>query len=224
MKIVSLTLARGGSKGVPRKNLVDVCGNPLLYYVINAAKNSKYINDVWVSTEDQEIKNYALSINAKVSDRDPKLATDSAKCEHVLINFANSVDFDILVFIQTTSPLVLSEDIDKGIDLVMSGKYDSVLSTSVETWVPRWYDSDKGIKPLDWDPNNRPRRQQMPELLIENGAFYITRRENLLNSKLRYSGKIGNVSLPLKRSFQIDTYEELDLIKTLIGSRSKKVE
>ena len=215
-KIISITLARGGSKGIPRKNLVNICGNPLLYYVLNSAKNSKFIEQVWVSTEDEEIKNYALSQGASVSDRKPELAQDSSKCEDVLKEFTKNVEYDILCFIQTTSPLVLSEDIDRAISLVLSGEYDSVVATTVETWVPRWRKEGDSIVPHEWDPTNRPRRQEMPELLIENGSFYITTREQFLNSGVRYGGNIGYVTLPLERSFQIDTDEELELISKLL--------
>lgn len=216
MKIVSITLARGGSKGVPRKNLIDICGNPLLSYVLNSAEQSKHIDERFVSTEDEEIKQVAIKLGASVVDRPQELATDSAKCEDALKHFASLIDFDILCFIQTTSPLVLPSDIDKGIEMVLSGDYDSVFSVTTETWVPKWLEIENLVKPIDWTPASRPRRQQMPELLIENGAFYITKRENLLESGLRYSGKIGVVKMPLKRSFQIDTEEELGLIRSII--------
>ena len=216
MKIVSLTLARGGSKGIHRKNIVDICGKPLIGYVLDAAKNSKYITDRYVSTEDLEIKNVVSYLGAKVIDRPLELATDDAKCEDALIHFANQVDFDILCFIQTTSPLVLASDIDKGIEKIISGEYDSVFSTTVETWVPKWVQAGNTVKPVNWTPEKRPRRQQMPELLIENGAFYITTKGQLMKNKLRYSGKIGSVEMPLKRSFQIDTPDELELIRSII--------
>lgn len=216
LKIVSISLARGGSKGVPRKNIADICGNPLVYYVLDAAKNSKYITERYVSTEDLEIKKVVESLGAKVIDRPVHLATDDAKCEDALMHFAEKVDFDILCFIQTTSPLVLSSDIDKGIEKIINEEYNSVFSTTVETWVPKWVHAGDFVKPVNWTPKKRPRRQQMPELLIENGAFYITTREQLMKNKLRYSGKIGSVEMPLKRSFQIDTPDELELIRSII--------
>ena len=216
MKVVSITLSRGGSKGVPRKNIADICGKPLVQYVLEAADASKYITERYVSTEDAEIKQVVEKIGAKVIDRPKDLATDSAKCEDALIHFAEQVDFDIVCFIQTTSPLVLSSDLDKGIEMVASGKYDSVFSTTVETWIPKWIAAGDIVKPVNWTPQKRPRRQQMPELLIENGAFYITKKEHLIKSRLRYSGKIGSVEMPLKRSFQIDTPDELELIRSII--------
>ena len=216
MKIVSLTLARGGSKGVPRKNLINICGKPLIHYVLDSAKKSKYIQKRFVSTEDSEIKEVATSLGAEVVDRPMHLASDSAKCEDALLHFSSLVEFDVLCFIQTTSPLVLPKDIDKGIEMVLNSKYDSVFSVTPETWVPKWIETSGTVTPVDWTPKSRPRRQQMPELLIENGAFYITKKENFLKSHLRYSGRIGTVKMPLKRSFQIDTEDELSLITSII--------
>jgi N-acylneuraminate cytidylyltransferase len=116
-----------------------------------------------------------------------------------------------MVFIQPTSPLINSEDINKGLE--MMDEYDSVFSVTKEHWIPRW---TMDVKPFEWEIDNRPMRQDKPETYIENGAFYITKRKNLLESKLRYSGKIGVVEMPLSRSFQIDTKEDLELIEKLI--------
>ena len=212
MKIVSLTLARGGSKGLPRKNLALLQGRPLIYYAIEASKTSK-VDQTWVSTEDKEIASVSLSLGASVIDRPDDLATDTSKCEESLLHFAENVDFDIIVFIQTTSPLVTSEDINKGIDLLQTGDYDSVFSVTEEHWVPKW---TKDMTPINWDHFKRPRRQEMETTFIENGAFYITTKNFLLKHKNRYGGNIGYVEVPLSRSFQIDSLEELELIGKLL--------
>ena len=212
MKIVSLTLARGGSKGLSRKNLALLQGRPLIYYAIEASKTSK-VDQTWVSTEDKEIASVSLSLGASVIDRPDDLATDTSKCEESLLHFAENVDFDIIVFIQTTSPLVTSEDINKGIDLLQTGDYDSVFSVTEEHWVPKW---TKDMTPINWDHFKRPRRQEMETTFIENGAFYITTKNFLLKHKNRYGGNIGYVEIPLSRSFQIDSLEELELIGKLL--------
>ena len=212
MKIVSLTLARGGSKGLPRKNLALLQGRPLIYYAIEASKTSK-VDQTWVSTEDKEIASVSLSLGASVIDRPDDLATDTSKCEESLLHFAENVDFDIIVFIQTTSPLVTSEDINKGIDLLQTGDYDSVFSVTEEHWVPKW---TKDMTPINWDHFKRPRRQEMETTFIENGAFYITTKNFLLKHKNRYGGNIGYVEIPLSRSFQIDSLEDLELIGKLL--------
>ena len=212
MKIVSLTLARGGSKGLPRKNLALLQGRPLIYYAIEASKTSK-VDQTWVSTEDKEIASVSLSLGASVIDRPDDLATDTSKSEESVLHFAENVDFDIIVFIQTTSPLVTSEDINKGIDLLQTGDYDSVFSVTEEHWVPKW---TKDMTPINWDHFKRPRRQEMETTFIENGAFYITTKNFLLKHKNRYGGNIGYVEIPLSRSFQIDSLEELELIGKLL--------
>ena len=212
MKIVSLILARGGSKGIPRKNLIPLNGKPLLYYSITNSLKAE-VNETWVSTEDSEMKKTSLRYGAKVLDRPLEISTDTSKCEEALLHFAANVDFDILVFIQNTSPLVSPEEINNGIRKVKSGEFDSVFSAYLEHWVPRW---STDITPIGWNTSARPRRQQKPEVYVENGAFYITTRQNLLESGVRYSGKIGIVEMPFSRSFQIDTIDEAKLIEKLM--------
>ncbi len=92
-------------------------------------------------------------------------------------------------------------------------KLDSIFSVYKEHWIPRWTVEEK---PHNWDINNRPMRQDVPERYVENGAFYITTKKSLLKSKLRYSGNIGVYKMPMLRSFQIDTLEDLNLIEKLL--------
>ena len=212
MKIVSLTLARGGSKGVPRKNIAPLNGAPLISYAISAAKSSK-IDEAWVSTEDDEIARIAEQCDAQVIKRPIKIAKDTSKCEEALLHFAKNVDFDLLVYIQTTSPLVTKEDINKGIAMMQTGYYDSVFSVYKEHWIPRW---TLDVRPIDWNTKHRPRRQTIEPKYVENGAFYITTRRNLLDSKLRYSGNIGVVEMPFSRSLQVDTLDEMKVIESLL--------
>ena len=212
MKIVSLILARGGSKGIPKKNIYPIAGKPLLFYSLNASQKSN-VNETWVSTDCPEIKKVALAYDAKVLDRPNDISCDTSQSEEALLHFAEQIDFDIMVFIQPTSPLLLSQDINNGISLLLDKKYDSVFSVYKEHWVPRWSLSSE---PINWDIAHRPRRQDVQENYVENGAFYITYRNTLLNSQLRYSGNIGCFEMPLLRSFQIDTLEDIDVINKLM--------
>jgi len=206
----TIILARGGSKGIPKKNIIPLKGKPLLAYSIEAAKLSD-VNEVWVSTDCIDIAKVAQDYGAKVIFRPLEISGDKSKSEESLLHFANNIDFDILVFIQPTSPLLLPEDINKGLSIMSD--YDSVFSAYKEHWIPRWTLDNK---PDEWDISNRPMRQDKPEKYVENGAFYITTKNNLLKSKCRYSGKIGIVEMPLWRSFQIDTLEDLELIEKLL--------
>lgn len=210
MNIKTIILARCGSKGIPNKNIIDINGKPLLSYTIQAAQQSE-ASSIWVSTDCEKISAIAKKYGAKVIDRPLEISGDKNKSEEALLHFANNVNFDILVFIQPTSPLLLPEDINKG--LVMMLDYDSVFSAYKEHWIPRW---NIDGSPDNWDIFNRPMRQQMPEKYTENGAIYITTRKQLENSKLRYGGKIGILEMPFSRSLQIDSYEDLEIIKKIL--------
>lgn len=210
-KIKTVILARGGSKGIPRKNIIDINGKPLIQYTIEAAKASK-AKDVYVSTDCAAIMRAAIDAKANVLMRPKNLSLDNTQSEDALLHFAKQISFDILVFIQPTSPLILPEDIDKGLE--MMDKYDSVFSAYKEHWIPRW--TLEG-KPDGWSTESRPMRQDRKERWVENGAVYITSRKQLEKSKLRYSGNIGILEMPIHRSFQIDTMDDLELVKKCLN-------
>jgi N-acylneuraminate cytidylyltransferase len=213
MKTISLILARGGSKGIPSKNIVELNSKPLISYTIDASLQSN-VDETWVSTDSSEIASVSSTYGASVIDRPSDISTDTSQSEEALLHFTDNHDFDIMVFIQASSPLIKSEDIDKG--LKMMDEYDSIFTVHKEHWLPRW---TLDVKPSGWGMDkwpNRPMRQEVSERYVENGAFYITRRDSLLDSKLRYSGNIGALQLPLERSFGIDTYEDLELVNKII--------
>jgi CMP-N-acetylneuraminic acid synthetase len=210
LNIKSIILARGGSKGIPKKNIILLKNKPLLTYSIETAKLSD-ANDVWVSTDCVDIAKIAEDYGVNVIFRPLEISTDKSKSEEALLHFANTVNFDILVFIQPTSPFLLATDINKGLQIMPD--YDSVFSAYKEHWIPRWTLDNK---PDGWNIYNRPMRQDKPEKYVENGAFYITTKKALLESQCRYSGRIGVVEMPLWRSFQIDTLQDLELIEKLL--------
>ena len=212
MKIVSVILARGGSKEIPSKNIINVKGKPLIYYTIKASQESN-VQETWVSTDCAKIKKVVQKFNANVLDRPKIISQDFSKSEEALIHFSEKIEFDVLVFIQPTSPLLKPEDINKGIRLILDEGYNSVFSVYKQHWIPRW---TLDIKPINWKTDNRPMRQEVNEEYVENGAFYITTKTSLLKSQLRYSGKKNIVVMPLSRSFQIDTLEDLKLIQGLL--------
>jgi len=212
MKTVALILARGGSKGIPNKNIVQLKGRPLLSYAINAA-NKSMCDETWVSTDSSEIKKIAKSFNVKVLDRPVDISNDFSKSEEALKHFSENVDFDILIFIQPTSPLLNKSDINKGLEAIKNNNYDSVFSVYKEHWIPQW---TTDIKPVNWDIDNRPMRQEKENKYVENGAFYITTKQQFNNSYRRYGGNIGIIEMPHSRSFQIDTLDDLKLIEKLL--------
>jgi len=124
--IVAIIPARGGSKGIPGKNIKLLNGKPLIAYSIEAAKSASSISAVYVSTDSPEIASVARKYGALVIDRPKELATDTATSESVLLHFAEQVDSDAIVFLQCTTPLTNSKDIDGAVKLLEKG-YDSVL-------------------------------------------------------------------------------------------------
>tara|TARA_A100001011_G_scaffold363972_2_gene414307 strand:- start:7687 stop:8382 length:696 start_codon:yes stop_codon:yes gene_type:complete len=217
MKIVSVILARGGSKEIPNKNIIDLCGKPLISYAISESLNS-VSSETWVSTDCPKIRDVSELFGAKVLKRPTELAGDYSKSEESLIHFVENVSCDVVVFIQPTSPLISSKYINEGIDMI--GSNDSVFSAYKEHWTPRW---TKDISPDGWDINNRPMRQEVDYRYVENGAFYITTSHRLSRSNLRYSGAIGVVEMPRYDSIQVDTYDDLFMVESLMKIRNIKI-
>ena len=207
MKIVSVILARSGSKGIPNKNIVKINNKPLISYSINASLKSK-VHETYVSSDSKKILKIAENLNAKTILRPKKFATDTASSESALLHFCSKVDFDILVFLQPTSPMIINTDINKALNMMK--KFDSVLSVSqINQFV--W---TNGIP--NYNLKNRKRRQDNHESFLETGSLFVTKRKNLIKSKNRISGKIGFLLIPRIRSFDIDTYEDLSIIKKLL--------
>jgi len=207
-KIVSIIPARGKSKGIPRKNLVLLRGRPLIYYAIKASLDSQ-VEQTWVSSEDDEILRIAEDLGARALKRPEELSTDTASSDAVLLHFAERVWFDVLVFLQATSPLTTGEDIDRGISML--DEYDSVIAVSRLTQFV-WTDG----RP-NYDIQDRKRRQEWKSTFLETGGFFITTRDNLLRYRNRIGGRIGFCVVPKIRSFDIDSYEDLEIVERLMA-------
>lgn len=210
----SLITARGGSKSVPKKNIIMLKGKPLIAYSILASINS-YSEETWVSTDNENIKKISIEWGANVIDRPKKFATDTIMNEPSLLQFAQEVNFDWLIFIQPTSPFIRPKYINQGIEMIKSEKYDSVFTATKKHWTPNW---TKDVEPIGWNIKNRPRRQDIDEYFEENGMFYITSKKKLLETKLRYSGKIGIVKIPSYDSLQIDSKEDLKFVERILNT------
>lgn len=226
MKTVAVILARGGSKGIPKKNLYKINGKPLLYYTMSAAIMSN-VDEVWVSSDCKDILDYAEEFGVHTLRRPEELAQDHSTSESALLHFAEHVDFDKIVFIQPTSPLLKTEDINAGLAISNKknsgkGEYYSVFSGYKEHWVPRWnlFGENKYLIPEGWNIYARPRRQDVKKKIIENGAFYITSRKKLLKSKNRYSHPATFYEMPYSRSFQVDTIDDLIIIESLLKNKN----
>lgn len=202
LKIVALIPLRGGSKSIPYKNIKEIASKPLAYWVCNAAKNSKYIDEVYVSTEDIKIKKVVLDLGlgVKIIDRPVEFARDTSSTESVMLHFMEQASFELLVTIQATTPFTTSDDLDRAIEQFVNEGYDSML-TGVSYKKFYW---TKDGKPLNYDYLKRPRRQDWGGTITENGAFYITKRTILENVKNRLGGKIGVYEMLEDKAIDID--------------------
>ncbi len=219
IKIVSLIPARGGSKGIPMKNIVLLNGRPLISYALQASLRSR-VNETWVSTDNERIKRASLEedLEVRVLDRPPEFAQDVSPTEDVMLHFANCIWFDIIVLIQPTSPMVTAEQIDEGLMVFECGKYDSLFSAVRTDDMLIWEEMGFDVRPLNYDPRNRGRRQTRDDnYFIETGGFYITSRDMLLESRCRMSGRMGVIEVPFWTSFQVDRWEDLKNIERLMG-------
>jgi len=211
MKTVALIPARGGSKGVQDKNVRLLNDEPLIFYTITAAKYSN-VDEVWVSTDSSVIKSAALRAGAKVIDRPKELAGDKSRSEEALLHFCDNVEVDRLVFIQATSPLLQPDHINGGLE--MMNEYDSVFSAFKEHWLPRW---TMDVKPQNFHSlNSRGMRQDYKDVWVENGAFYITSKDRLVEYKSRLSGNIGVYEMKPHQSVQIDTEHDFEFCEKLL--------
>lgn len=218
---------RAGSKSIKLKNIRSIAGKPLVYWTIEAACACEAIHKVYISTdgaiirqcvEDQQ-PNFSHPEKIHFVDRDPATATDTASTESAMIDFASKVDFEHIILIQATSPLLTAQDLLAGIQTYEDGKYDSVLSVVRQKrfcWID---DGAGGFRPTNYDFNHRPRRQEFEGYLVENGAFYITSAQAFYRSNCRLSGRIGICEMPESTYYEIDEPADWIIIEHLLEKR-----
>jgi N-acylneuraminate cytidylyltransferase len=218
MSFIALIPMRGGSKSIPNKNIKKFGGKPLCYWVIKAAIESKFITDVYVSSDSDKILKISKSISKKIKiiKRLDKLAKDNSSTEDVLLDFSNRIDFENLITIQATSPFTTSKNIDEAIHVYKKNKLDS-LFTAVRS--KRFYWNDN-IKPINYNPKKRVMRQNFKGTLMENGAFYITKKEILVKHKCRLGGKIGVYEMGNMHSLELDEFDDWNIMSKKIKSKT----
>ena len=209
MNIKIIIPARGGSKRIPKKNLVDLNGKPLLYYTMNTCRN--ITDDIWVSTDDADIKEFAESMNVNVIERPARLATDESKTEDVVEHFLEEIDTDLFCVVQPTSPLLSFTSILNGVELMED--YDSVISVCKDVN----YYWDLTGKPVNFELGNRKRTQEHKAWFKENGAFYMTTKHNFLKSNILQNGNVGFVEMSARESIDIDNKYDLEIVRRMIN-------
>ena len=219
-KIIALVPLRGGSKSIPDKNIRHIAGKPLCAWVLEAACLSGVFAQVVVSTDSPKIAQVVqgLDLPIKILDRPAEFATDEASTESVMLHVAQMLDFDMLTTIQATSPLTQPEDFHKAYGIFKSGDFDSLL-TAVRSKRFFWNDD---ATPLNYTPQQRPRRQDFPGCLMENGAFYFTKRRVLEQTGSRLGGRICIFEMAAENAVEIDEQEDWALVERILRARSSK--
>ncbi len=210
MKTIALISARGGSKGIPRKNILPFGGKPLIKWTIEAAKKSKYIDHIFVSTDDIEIAEISKNAGAAVPFLRPKsLAHDKSPSIDTVIHTINEFDsFDTIFLLQPTSPLRTTKDLDNSMELFISSGSESLVSVSESQKHPalNFYinNDDKKIKPIT-NISVPSQRQDIKTSYVLNGAIYLSKTKSVKQHKTFLTSDTVGYIMPLERSVDIDT-------------------
>lgn len=209
MKGLIVIPARGGSKGIPRKNIRLMCGKPLISYSITNALNSSYDFDVVVSTDDKEIDRISLLYGAKVIKRPEELGADSVTLDPVIYHAVSYMeknmkkDYDIVITMQPTSPLLKTSTLDSAIEYFINNNFDTLIS-GINRPHLSWTELEGKIVPLY---KKRLNRQYLPKNLLETGAFLISKRE-FVKENSRFGPKVSIYEVPENESVDIDSPQD----------------
>ncbi len=224
-KILAIIPARGGSKGLPRKNIIDLAGKPLIAWSIEAALESKYITTTVVSSEDKEILSVATQWGAEVIKRPDELAQDTTASEPVVTHALNEAmkqydeEYDYLVLLQPTSPLRSAKHIDTALEKLFNSNADALISVCqydkkvLKTFLQNEDGYLQGIS-----NNSYPfmRRQDLPDVFMPNGAIYIIDVKIFQKHEKLFTSKTVAFTMDDKSSVDVDTLEDLQMIKKII--------
>jgi len=223
-KIIALIPARGASKGLARKNIKPLLGRPLIAWTIEQAKSARYIDRVIVSTDDEEIAEISKKHNAEVPFMRPnELARDNAKAVDVVLHALdciNNIDtpYDILALLQPTSPLRLSEDIDKAVELLFFKRAQAIVSVCEVEHHPYWTNKlrDDGSMKHFLNPKIKDKnRQELPEFYRLNGAIFLAYCKYIKEERSFLSDKTFAYVMPQARSVDIDSDIDFKIAEVL---------
>ena len=220
--IVAVIPARGGSKGIPGKNIVDFCGSPLISWSIRQALNSELISSVWVSSDSDEILECSENFGANSILRPKEISGDFATSESAWIHSLEQIEqkekVDIVVGLQATSPLRSKSDIDLSLQTYINNNLDSLFSVvEIEDFFMWSFDKDiNKPRSINYDFKNRKRRQDLSTKYLENGSIYAFNPKMLLETKNRIHGEMGFYIMEKYKMFQIDSFADLELCQRIM--------
>lgn len=217
--IIVIIPARGGSKGLPHKNVLPFNGKPLVVHSIDYAKDCHMVDTVYVSTDSNEISLVSSNSRASIINRPSEISGDTASTESAIEHVLSTLKVkpDIIVLLQPTSPFRPKNSLTKALEKFIKYDFDSLLSISTTHRFFWAMDGDNNIYPK-YDYLNRPRRQDLKRVntnFIENGSLYIFTYDHFLTIKNRLGGKIGYIEFDEKYSHEIDTELDFKFLEAL---------
>ncbi|MFE0442860.1 cytidylyltransferase domain-containing protein [Aerococcus sp. NPDC058936] len=214
VNILAIIPARGGSKGIPRKNVLLLSGQPLISYAIRNAKSSDFQMDVAVSTDDQEITNVSKQFGAEVIRRNKKLASDEVTLDPVIFDAVQQMEnktgktYDYVITLQPTSPLLSADTLDSAIQKMLNDETIDTLISAVNDPHLSWTTKEvKGVATVLPNYEARLNRQYLPKNFVETGAFVITKR-HFVKPDTRFGQNISVYEVPASESTDIDTKQD----------------
>jgi CMP-N-acetylneuraminic acid synthetase len=225
MSTVVVIPARGGSKGLPRKNLRIVGGLPLVGYAVRAALAAKKVDKVVVSTDDDEIATVAAGFGTEVVERPADLAHDAIMPEPAVIHALDQLrateghDPELTVLLQATAPLVEAADIDGVIEMLRREKADCAFAAAPFPYFLWRKDSDGAVTAVNHDQSVRLPRQSLPPQYLEAGSVYAMRTDGFRRYRHRFFGKIAIYPVPRHRALEIDDEDDLAVAEAMLAKR-----
>ena len=222
-RTLAVVAARGGSKGIPLKNLIDICGKPLIAWTVMQAAAARGVDVVAVSSDSDEILAAAEAAGAVGVRRPDAISGDLDSSESAWLHALDTLDgklgpFERIVALQATSPIREPSDIEQALEAFERDQLDSLLSVcEVEDYF-NWRIGANGPEPINYDFHNRRMRQQIEKRYLENGSFYVLIPSLLRERKNRLGGKIGFHLMERHKMFQIDRMEDIKLCAAIMQS------
>ena len=224
MKIISIIPARGGSKGLPKKNILELAGKPLIAWTIESSLKSKYISKTIVSSDCDEILNISSKYGSEILKRPDELARDTTPTEpvveHILQNIKDLGNYSYLVLLQPTSPLRDEKDIDEAISKLIQEKDATALISvkEIDNKILKAFKINNNGYLEGLSNNKYPfmRRQDLPKVFMPNGAIYIISINEFLKTKRLFSDNAISYLMNEEKSLDIDTIDDFEKIKNYI--------
>ncbi|MFD1037192.1 cytidylyltransferase domain-containing protein [Virgibacillus byunsanensis] len=219
-KILAIIPARGGSKGIPKKNIKQIAGKPLIAWTIEEALKSKYIDRLVVSTEDEEIASISKSFGAEVPFLRPDtLSKDTTPgIEPILHAIENLPGFDYVLMLQPTSPLRTVEDVDGIIEWMIEKEYQTAVSICLSDKTPSWMfqlTNDSNLESVVQEEVT-VRRQESKNVYALNGALYLISSKELSEFKSFFTNNTKGYVMPKERSFDIDDLVDFQICENFL--------